>query len=159
KSERAPSQCCAISRCPVLDTGRNSVSPSRMPSRRADSGSDMGSARPGVGRITKTPSGTGPGDSSGAPACAIRLRGSGTRARWRHLERMLPTMVQSSQILHHLRAVRRAHALLSHAKQSLALMTGLARGLLQHGQPFANPEAVTDVALERRKADQGPQVR
>src|SRR5690606_24753293 len=42
KSERAPSQYWAISRWPVLEIGRNSVRPSRMPSRRAASGSVIG---------------------------------------------------------------------------------------------------------------------
>src|SRR3546814_780977 len=35
RSLRAPSQRSAISRCPVLEIGRNSVTPSMMPSRRA----------------------------------------------------------------------------------------------------------------------------
>src|SRR5687767_12396559 len=33
RSERSPSQCCAISRWPVLEIGRNSVTPSMTPSR------------------------------------------------------------------------------------------------------------------------------
>ncbi|MNN87217.1 hypothetical protein D3C81_2047370 [compost metagenome] len=41
KSERVPSQCWAISRWPVLEMGRNSVRPSRMPNNRAESRSDM----------------------------------------------------------------------------------------------------------------------
>src|SRR3546814_18443080 len=60
RSLRWPSQCWAISRCPVLEIGRNSVMPSMMPSSRAASraftagrgwrraGQDTG-ARPGFG--------------------------------------------------------------------------------------------------------------
>src|SRR5690606_31425786 len=74
KSERAPSQCWAISRWPVLDTGRNSVSPSRMPSRRADSGSDMESVRPGGrqdnGRAAPGPAGW-PGRRAGGDATGL----------------------------------------------------------------------------------------
>ncbi|MNI65888.1 hypothetical protein D3C73_1214160 [compost metagenome] len=53
KSDRAPSQCWAISRWPVLEIGRNSVKPSRMPSSRAESRSDMDGADAGGGRSSK----------------------------------------------------------------------------------------------------------
>src|SRR5690606_38245874 len=80
KSERAPSQCWAISRCPVLDTGRNSVSPSRMPSRRADSGSDMDVVRPGVGRITEGPRRDRPRGPGASPRPARQALPRGGRA-------------------------------------------------------------------------------
>src|SRR5690606_26972383 len=47
RSLRCPSHCSAISRCPVLEIGRNSVMPSMMPSSRAASRSVTGSAAKG----------------------------------------------------------------------------------------------------------------
>src|SRR5690606_13135310 len=151
KSERAPSQCWAISRWPVLETGRNSVSPSRMPSRRADSGSDMESGQPGAGSIA----GTAAGRPRPPPAAGAR---HGRQAHDAPRKR-LTIVLRRSHFLHHFRAVRPRVVARRLANQQLASQTRLARRLLNNAAILRQPEAVPDVARECRKADQGPQGR